>query len=304
MAKKKMISLSESQRRIILLIIGSALTMLVLAFALLTIQEVLKEDRPNAHIYLMFVFFFLGLTKFLSYFKSRDKVSLARSIALLVFNIGLGITSYFAKYNVNLFAVVAAIYCVTIILSRIFLLIKHHTVRDIIYNILLMLVAAGLMLIFLSSIAEEGLVLSATMIACFVIAFSAFIEVAVISFSQLKVKTLFRIITRTFALEVLLGLLTLIIGFSIILPTYEPNIATFQDGLWYCFAVVTTIGFGDMYAVTTVGRILTVILGIYGVVVVAIITSIIVNFYNETAGKGDAKEINNIKKDIEDEKKK
>ena len=56
---------------------------------------------------------------------------------------------------------------------------------------------------------------------------------------------------------------------------------TIFDALWYCFAVVTTTGFGDLAAVTLIGRILTVILGFYGIVVVALITSVIVNFYNE-----------------------
>ena len=59
--------------------------------------------------------------------------------------------------------------------------------------------------------------------------------------------------------------------------------------------MVTTIGFGDFAAVTPLGRILTVILGMYGIVVVAVITSIIVNFYNETAGKQDIQEIKDIK---------
>ena len=47
-------------------------------------------------------------------------------------------------------------------------------------------------------------------------------------------------------------------------------------------SIVTTTGFGDFAATTTVGRVLSVVLGIYGIVAVAILTSIIVNFYNET----------------------
>ena len=64
----------------------------------------------------------------------------------------------------------------------------------------------------------------------------------------------------------------------------------FNDALWYCFAIVTTIGFGDLTAVTDFGRILSVILGIYGIVVVALITSIIVNFYGEMKKDGDEPE--------------
>ena len=55
----------------------------------------------------------------------------------------------------------------------------------------------------------------------------------------------------------------------------------YKDALWYCFALVTTIGFGDITAVTDLGRTISVVLGIYGIIVVALITSIIVNFYGE-----------------------
>ena len=72
---------------------------------------------------------------------------------------------------------------------------------------------------------------------------------------------------------------------------------TFGDGLWYSFATVTTIGFGDITATSNIGRVLTVFLGIYGIIVVAVITSIIVNFYNETAGKRDAQELKEIKQE-------
>ena len=78
---------------------------------------------------------------------------------------------------------------------------------------------------------------------------------------------------------------------------YEPEIETFSDGLWHSFATVTTIGFGDFKVVTAVGRILTAILGLYGIVVVAVITSIIVNFYNETVGKKDKTQFEDIEEE-------
>ena len=80
------------------------------------------------------------------------------------------------------------------------------------------------------------------------------------------------------------------VAFSFILPKFEPDINTFWDGMWYCFTVITTIGFGDMVAVTRAGRLLTVVLGIYGIVVVAILTSVIVNFYNEVSAKEKARD--------------
>ena len=60
--------------------------------------------------------------------------------------------------------------------------------------------------------------------------------------------------------------------------------------MWYCFTVITTIGFGDMVAASRLGRLLTVVLGVYGIVVVAILTSVIVNFYNEISAKEKTEE--------------
>ena len=102
-----------------------------------------------------------------------------------------------------------------------------------------------------------------------------------ISFSQINMTVLRRIIRKTYAAEILLGMVVLIIAFSILLTLFDPGITTFGNALWYCFALVTTIGFGDITATSVLGRVLSVFLGVYGIIVVALITSIIVNFYNE-----------------------
>ena len=117
------------------------------------------------------------------------------------------------------------------------------------------------------------------------------------AFSQLKFKVLFKIIINTFALEVLFGLLATMVAGALVLLMVEDRevFKNFGDSLWYCFTVVTTIGFGDLTAKTLIGRVVSVFLGMYGIVAVAVITSIIVNFYNETAGKKDAEELKEIK---------
>ena len=47
------------------------------------------------------------------------------------------------------------------------------------------------------------------------------------------------------------------------------------------FCACATIGLGDISAVSDLERIISVIPGIFGIIVVALITSIIVNFYGE-----------------------
>ncbi len=121
------------------------------------------------------------------------------------------------------------------------------------------------------------------------------LHVVGISVSQMKLKILANIIRETYVAEILLGLLLMIIACSTIFSTLEESMADYGDALWYSFALVTTIGFGDITASTLIGRILSVFLGIYGIVVVAIITSVIVNFY------GEMRRINEVKTDGETE---
>ena len=68
-------------------------------------------------------------------------------------------------------------------------------------------------------------------------------------------------------------------GFVITLA--EPDIHTYRDALWYCYACVTTIGFGDVTVSTAVSKILSVILSIYAAFIIAIVTGVVVNFYNQ-----------------------
>ena len=115
----------------------------------------------------------------------------------------------------------------------------------------------------------------------FMIDIQAVASIIPIAFSSIRMDVLKRIIKKTYAAEILSGIMLLIVAFSFIMPAFEPGIKNFGDSLWYCFAIVTTIGFGDITAVSAIGRVMSVILGLYGIIVVSLITSIIVNFYGE-----------------------
>ncbi len=250
----------------------------------------------------------MGLMGLVAFFEERTKISFIKFLVLLAFNIIIGVIVLFAKNNPFLFSLTTGLYCLTIIVSRVFSIIQKPTVRSIVINVLIVALAVALAIGVLSTDPNQTDVLkSVILIECLFIAIVSFVEAMTIALAQLKVRVLFKIITNTFSLEVLFGLLVIIVCFSIILAKVEPAASTeatiqnFPDALWYCFAVVTTIGFGDKVALTPVGKILTVILGLYGIVVVAVITSIIVNFYNATVGKQDQKELEEIK---DEEKKK
>lgn len=71
-----------------------------------------------------------------------------------------------------------------------------------------------------------------------------------------------------------------LLGAAIVTAT-EPAIETYMDGLWYCFVSCTSIGFGDFVAVTDVGRIVTVLLTLYEVLLVALLSGVVVSHYLE-----------------------
>ena len=302
--EKKKKSISEWPFfRLVLTLTSTIISVLILSFSALVIYNVMEGNTENAPIFLLWVFVFVALLSVAMFLRNRTKINAIKCVVLIAIDIVLGIISLFADKNPFLFSLIAGVYCISIVLSRIFNIIENRSVRSIILNGLIILFAVLLgigMIISPTNGAEQ--VQELVTIECVFIAVVSFIEAMSVALAELKIKTLIRIVLSTFSLEVLFGLLVMIVAFSFILAAVEPNdvIATFTDGLWYCFAVVTTIGFGDIVATTAVGKILTVILGIYGLIVVAVITSIVVNFYNETAGKKDAKELKEIKKDEED----
>ena len=303
MAKKAKESFIEKPfMRIVLAIASAVISTVVLGLSSYTILEIYKKSTAQASQYLIWIFIFVGLMSIVAFLKKRTKLNLIRCLVMVVFNIAIGIISVFGKDNPVLFSVTAGLYCISIIVSRVFSIVVKHDARSIVFNALIILFAVLVCFVMFaaSSDATDENVLMVITTECIFIAVVSFLEAARIVFSQLKLKVLFKIIVNTYSLEILFGLLTMIVFFSIVLSSVETG-WSFLDALWYSFAVVTTIGFGDMVATTGVGRVLTVILGLYGLIVVAVITSIIVNFYNETAGKKDAKELKEIKKEQDDE---
>lgn len=303
MGKAKKPLISEGVRRVIVLIVGAVCSTMVLMFSVLTILTISDGEYLKAPNYLIWVFVFMGLSALVAYVKKRTKYNLVRSIVLFVCNVVLGIVVLFAKENLYFFSLTAGLFCIAIALSRIIKIIEKKSLRTLIFNLILIacvgLLAGGLFI----PVKAEGIGY-VVLIECLFVALTALSEVASIAFSELKFKVLFKIIANTFALEILFGLLATMVAGALVLFTVESTqFATFGDALWYCFTVVTTIGFGDFAATTLVGRLISVILGLYGIIAVAVITSIIVNFYNETSGKRDVKELKSISKDEKEDNK-
>ena len=181
------------------------------------------------------------------------------------------------------------VFMASLIPSRVLSIIRNRRWFSIVLNVAFILLVLSLMWDLWADAETRLFFVVAVML---LIALTSLIRIMSVTFARLRLDLLRDIVRKTYAAEIIFGLLLLIASFSFVL-LYTDRAAfngEYTNALWYCFAVVTTIGFGDMTAVSAIGRVLSVILGIYGIIVVALITSIIVNFYGEMKKAGNEEE--------------
>jgi voltage-gated potassium channel Kch len=63
---------------------------------------------------------------------------------------------------------------------------------------------------------------------------------------------------------------------------------TILDALWWCIATVSTVGYGDVVPVTSLGRIVAIIYMFFGIALIAILLAVVTNtFYKKRIEKGE-----------------
>lgn len=96
-----------------------------------------------------------------------------------------------------------------------------------------------------------------------------------------KVRLLWVVLKRSGVHKVLIAFVALFMAASLVVWLFEPSLNTYGDALWFMWAVSLTVGLGDFTAITTVGRVVTVICSLCAVLVTAVVTGVVVDYINE-----------------------
>ena len=247
----------------------------------------------------------LGINR-IGFHLSNFKENMLENILLTAFIFVLAILMGFTKYSIYFLTSTMFLYSLTIIVSRLLKIKEDRSIQSIIFNILCMVFVFLFSFVFFFPPIYEKHATSVSNSNFIIICFSVMILISssknvIFPYHKtLRLNVVSRIIKKSMVYEIILALLILVILCSIYFTIVEPSMTSYVDSLWYSFAVITTIGFGDVTVSTTLGRILSVILGISGIVVVALFTSIIVNLYNEMNKKRDEAEIRRVLKKIDE----
>lgn len=96
-----------------------------------------------------------------------------------------------------------------------------------------------------------------------------------------KIRILLNVLKKTNTDKLIVTFVIIFLISALLIQVVEPRVQSYGDALWYCYSVFSTAGFGDFVAETVLGRIISVVLTILTILVVALVTGVIVSFYNE-----------------------
>ena len=85
---------------------------------------------------------------------------------------------------------------------------------------------------------------------------------------------------------------------------FEPQVQSLWDGFWFCFVASTTIGFGDITAVTVIGRLVVIFVTLCGILTVAMVPGVVVAYYTEYLRKREEDTVSTIHEKLKHQQKK
>ena len=98
---------------------------------------------------------------------------------------------------------------------------------------------------------------------------------------MLAVKRIINVLRHTGAIKIFFVYLIVLCAAGFVLIFIEPQVHGLFEGIYFCFVASTTIGFGDIVPVTVIGKIITMIVSLIGILTVAMVPGVVVAYYTE-----------------------
>jgi voltage-gated potassium channel len=96
-----------------------------------------------------------------------------------------------------------------------------------------------------------------------------------------RAKFLYRVFENTGTFPILTSFIIFIFVDAALIWIFEPTIHTYGDAIWYCYAVISTAGFGDVVVTTFIPKVLSILLTMVSVMTLAVLTGVVVNQYSK-----------------------
>ena len=128
-----------------------------------------------------------------------------------------------------------------------------------------------------------------------------------------RIKNLFGLLETLFNSRrlrtILAALIFFIFLFGYLFYVSEPNVRNLGDGIWWALVTITTVGYGDITPVTTLGRVVASSLMLLGLGLIATITAIvsakfIQNFVDHHTNDDVLEKLDEMQLELDDIKKK
>ena len=128
-----------------------------------------------------------------------------------------------------------------------------------------------------------------------------------------RIKNLFGLLETLFNSRrlrtILAALLFFIFLFGYLFYVSEPDVRNLGDGIWWALVTITTVGYGDITPVTTLGRVVASSLMLLGLGLIATITAIvsskfIQNFVDHHTNDDVLEKLDEMQLELDDIKKK
>ena len=95
-----------------------------------------------------------------------------------------------------------------------------------------------------------------------------------------KWKLLRGVLRKTHTYKIIVAFFAVFFLIALIIWLNDPAVHTYSQSIYYCFMIASSVGNGDVIVSTTLARILTMFLSVYSLFAIAIVTGVVVSYYN------------------------